>query len=432
MAEYAAPVKDMQFVLEKVVGLAEVNTLPGWEDVTPDIVEAVLGEAARFAEEVLSPLNASGDKQGVRLTESGVVTAPGFKEAYWKFAEGGWGNVLAPSEYSDRLRLWSRLRRCARDRQRHRLPGADQFETAVEVFDDGGATIDPVAAVGIGQPVPGLDRRAVDMAADHAIETARPDGVDHRVLEAEDEGNGTLDTALRIAGQRPVAWPPQESAQAREQRVGAHERIVADIAENRQPAVMACHLIELVAVQEQEATAVGGDVDVLLAHENLAEGDPVVLAQRFVVVARNQHDMLTVSRATQNLLHDRILCRRPVDAATHHPEVYDVANQVQILRLVLAEKLQQTLGLTAAGAKMDVRDEDRAHFHGRSPCGNPRMSEDLARAGRTARLSHDPPARGVAASPRLPLRGAIRMATAARSPGSTKPATFLVMSCPPS
>ena len=99
MAEYAAPVKDMQFVLEKVVGLAEVNTLPGWEDVTPDIVEAVLGEAARFAEEVLSPLNASGDKQGVRLTESGVVTAPGFKEAYWKFAEGGWGNVLAPSEF---------------------------------------------------------------------------------------------------------------------------------------------------------------------------------------------------------------------------------------------------------------------------------------------------------------------------------------------
>ena len=47
MAEYIAPVKDMQFVLKHVVGLDQVNTIPGWEEVTDDLVDAVLDEAAK-------------------------------------------------------------------------------------------------------------------------------------------------------------------------------------------------------------------------------------------------------------------------------------------------------------------------------------------------------------------------------------------------
>ncbi len=99
MAEYAAPLKDMQFVLKHVVGLDAVNTLPGWEEVTEDVVDAVLEEAARFAREVLSPLNAVGDRTGARWQDGAVVTPPGFKEAYRQFVDGGWGNVVAPVEY---------------------------------------------------------------------------------------------------------------------------------------------------------------------------------------------------------------------------------------------------------------------------------------------------------------------------------------------
>ena len=64
MAEYVAPLKDMRFVLEHVVGLDQVNTLPGWEEVTDDVVDAVLEEAAKFAHDVISPLNVVGDRQG--------------------------------------------------------------------------------------------------------------------------------------------------------------------------------------------------------------------------------------------------------------------------------------------------------------------------------------------------------------------------------
>ncbi|HEX4944194.1 MAG TPA: acyl-CoA dehydrogenase C-terminal domain-containing protein [Usitatibacteraceae bacterium] len=99
MAEYAAPLKDMQFVLKHVVGLDQVNTLPGWEEVTEDVVDAVLEEAAKFAGEVLSPLNASGDKVGAQWKDGKVITAPGFKDAYWQFVNGGWGNIMSPEEF---------------------------------------------------------------------------------------------------------------------------------------------------------------------------------------------------------------------------------------------------------------------------------------------------------------------------------------------
>ena len=99
MAEYAAPLKDMQFVLKHVVGLDQVNTLPGWDEVTGDVVDAILGEAAKFAGEVLSPLNASGDRTGASFADGAVTTPPGFKEAYRRFVEGGWGNVISPEEY---------------------------------------------------------------------------------------------------------------------------------------------------------------------------------------------------------------------------------------------------------------------------------------------------------------------------------------------
>ena len=90
MSEYRAPIRDMQFVLNELAGLDELAKLPGCEEATPDVVDAILEEAAKFAEEVLSPLNASGDKEGARFADGKVTTPKGFKEAYKLFAESGW------------------------------------------------------------------------------------------------------------------------------------------------------------------------------------------------------------------------------------------------------------------------------------------------------------------------------------------------------
>ena len=99
MAEYQAPLKDMQFVLKRVVGLDQVNTLPGWEDVTDDVVDAILEEASRLAAEVLSPLNATGDREGAKWSNGEVKTPKGFKEAYWQYVNAGWGNIMSPTQY---------------------------------------------------------------------------------------------------------------------------------------------------------------------------------------------------------------------------------------------------------------------------------------------------------------------------------------------
>ena len=96
---YQAPLRDMQFVLEEVVGLERIASLPGYEEATPDLAAAVLEEANKLASEVLAPLNSTGDTQPSRWTEDGVLTPPGWKEAYRQFAEGGWISLGADPDH---------------------------------------------------------------------------------------------------------------------------------------------------------------------------------------------------------------------------------------------------------------------------------------------------------------------------------------------
>ena len=95
MTAYFAPTRDMQFVINEVANISEVAALPAFaeQDIGPELVEAVLEEAAKLAAEVLAPLNHSGDVQGARIGPEGVIPADGFSEAYRKFVEGGWNGL---------------------------------------------------------------------------------------------------------------------------------------------------------------------------------------------------------------------------------------------------------------------------------------------------------------------------------------------------
>lgn len=86
---YHAPLKDMRFVLRHIAGL----------DAPEDIVEAVLNEAARLSSEVWAPLNATGDRQGAKISGEGVKAPDGFRDAYKQFADGGWNAVTWPEEF---------------------------------------------------------------------------------------------------------------------------------------------------------------------------------------------------------------------------------------------------------------------------------------------------------------------------------------------
>jgi alkylation response protein AidB-like acyl-CoA dehydrogenase len=99
MAVYKAPLKDMRFVLDEVLDVSSLSKLPGYEDATPDTIHAILEEAAKICENVLFPLNRTGDEEGCTY-ENGVVRTPkGFKEAYKQFCDGGWTSVTCDPAY---------------------------------------------------------------------------------------------------------------------------------------------------------------------------------------------------------------------------------------------------------------------------------------------------------------------------------------------
>jgi 3-(methylsulfanyl)propanoyl-CoA dehydrogenase len=100
MPIYKAPVEDVQFLLNDVFQIQRYNNLPGFSDASPDIIDAVLGEAAKLCEEVVQPTNRVGDQEGCTRHDDGSVTTPkGFKEAWKQYTEGGWLGLSVPTEY---------------------------------------------------------------------------------------------------------------------------------------------------------------------------------------------------------------------------------------------------------------------------------------------------------------------------------------------
>jgi alkylation response protein AidB-like acyl-CoA dehydrogenase len=100
MPSYKAPVEDVKFILRDVLGIERYNNLAGFAEASPDVIDAILEEGAKLCEEVIAPLNLSGDQEGCRRNPDGSVSTPkGFKEAYRAYAEGGWMGLSAPAEF---------------------------------------------------------------------------------------------------------------------------------------------------------------------------------------------------------------------------------------------------------------------------------------------------------------------------------------------
>ncbi len=95
MPNYKAPLRDIRFLLHEVFEAPHEYAKCGFAEATEDMVDAILGEAAKFNDNVIAPLNVPGDEHGAKWKDGVVTTAPGFKEAWAQFREGGWGAIGA-------------------------------------------------------------------------------------------------------------------------------------------------------------------------------------------------------------------------------------------------------------------------------------------------------------------------------------------------
>ncbi|NYT61385.1 acyl-CoA dehydrogenase [Alcaligenaceae bacterium] len=96
---YLAPIQDIRFVLKELAGLDSVLALPGFEDVSEDLVDAVLEENAKFVEQAIAPLNRAGDISPAQWSDGVVSSAPGFKKAFEEFGQGGWQGLQHEQEW---------------------------------------------------------------------------------------------------------------------------------------------------------------------------------------------------------------------------------------------------------------------------------------------------------------------------------------------
>ncbi|MFQ5557158.1 MAG: acyl-CoA dehydrogenase [Acidimicrobiales bacterium] len=100
MSDFRAPLDDIRFTLRRIADLDGLARLPRFEHADPDLIDGLLDEAARFAEQVIAPLDEAGDTVGARRNDDGTVTtAPGFAAAYARYVEAGWGAVALDPDY---------------------------------------------------------------------------------------------------------------------------------------------------------------------------------------------------------------------------------------------------------------------------------------------------------------------------------------------
>src|SRR5262249_51491502 len=216
----------------------------------------------------------------------------------------------------------------------------------------------PITAIDVTEAAIPTNRRMVDVSADDAVDTAPVRFRGERLLEFPDEVDRVLHLQLGPLRERPIGQPERLPDRVAA-RVEPDRKLVGLIAEKSEPTRVPNHDIEKITVDHEVALAVGRNVDRVFDHFNAAKMRAVIVTQKLVVIARDVDHVRALARLAQELLYDVVVSLRPVPAAFELPAVDDVADEVDGVGIVVAEKIDQDFGLAAFGAEVDVGQEQR-------------------------------------------------------------------------
>ena len=235
----------------------------------------------------------------------------------------------------------------------------DEFDFAVEILNEGGATFDPVAAVEVLDAADGLHLGAVDVAADDAIRLMTFGHGGEGVLVFGDVFYGGLGLEFEIGGERPVA-EAEHAAEAVEIQVEIQDPVVDVGPEFFEQMVEMGEAIRLVTVDDEIFFTVGGGVDGLAGEEDAAEAHADKVLDEFVVIAADVDDLGLLAAFAEKFLDERVVVIAPEPAELQFPAVNEVADDVEVFAIHHAEEFEEFGDAGVFGAEMDVGDPDRA------------------------------------------------------------------------
>src|SRR6516164_4474592 len=232
-------------------------------------------------------------------------------------------------------------------------PG-ENLKAAVVMLDQRRATFDPVTAIHVADAEIIVNHGVMDVAADHAVDLAALRLFGQSLLEGADIVHRVLDLMLRPLRERPIG-KAELAADGVEIPIDQDGEVVSGVAEKREPARMLYDHVEHIAMHDEITASVGALVYGVLDHLDTAEMSAVIVAQEFVVVARQVDQARALAGLAQQLLHHVVVRLRPVPARAQLPAVDDVADQIDRLGDVIAQEVKKTVGMAAARAEMNIR-----------------------------------------------------------------------------
>ena len=220
----------------------------------------------------------------------------------------------------------------------------DDAHRAVHLLDQRGATLDPVTAIQVERVANLRDLGAVDVAADDAIDTAGGGKPDHGFFELGDVLHRRLGAELQIGRYRPVP-ESQPAPNAVEKRVEGKDPIVKPGTHLFEQSVEADKPVELMSMEDQVPPSVRAGVDAAFHEPNRTKPDSGEVLEEFVVVAIDQCDPRVLPALAQDLLQEDIVFVPPIPAPLQLPAVDEIPDDVEVLRVVMLQEVEQGVDL---------------------------------------------------------------------------------------